>query len=108
MSDWPPKPFNQNTNPQNSTQPPSGQEWQLLEKVVMASVNEQRRARRWGIFFKALTFLYLFIVIFMMLRACNGSDNDGRMWKQVGFQDSRWRKELYNWYFPVCGAWIFG
>ena len=77
MSDWPPKPFNQNTNPQNSTQPPSGQEWQLLEKVVMASVNEQRRARRWGIFFKALTFLDLFIVIFMMLRACNGSDNDG-------------------------------
>ncbi len=22
----------------------------------------------------------------------NGSNNDGRMWKQVGFQDSRWRK----------------
>ena len=37
----------------------------------------------------------------------NGSNNDGRMWKQVGFQDSRWRKELYNWYFPVCRARIF-
>ncbi|CAD5107811.1 signal peptide peptidase SppA [Zestomonas carbonaria] len=34
--------------------------WQLLEKVLLASVQEQRRARRWGIFFKLLTFIYLF------------------------------------------------
>lgn len=34
--------------------------WQLLEKTLLASVQEQRRARRWGIFFKSLTFLYLF------------------------------------------------
>lgn len=37
--------------------------WRLLEKAVLASVQEQRRARRWGIFFKVLTFLYLFIVL---------------------------------------------
>ncbi len=34
--------------------------WKLLEKAVLASVSEQRRSRRWGIFFKVLTFVYLF------------------------------------------------
>ncbi|MDG2471925.1 MAG: S49 family peptidase [Pseudomonadales bacterium] len=39
------------------------QEWQILEKVATASVTEQRKARRWGIFFKLLTFFYLFVII---------------------------------------------
>jgi protease-4 len=34
--------------------------WKLLEKTLLAGVQEQRRARRWGIFFKSLLFLYLF------------------------------------------------
>lgn len=34
--------------------------WKLLEKAVLSSVTEQRRSRRWGIFFKVLTFVYLF------------------------------------------------
>ncbi|UVJ42703.1 signal peptide peptidase SppA [Pseudomonas sp. LS1212] len=34
--------------------------WQLLEKTLLAGVQEQRRSRRWGIFFKLLTFVYLF------------------------------------------------
>lgn len=59
-------------NPQQpATQPPSTaptaaddkKTWQLLEKAVLASTQEQRRARRWGIFFKSLTFLYLFGVL---------------------------------------------
>ncbi|WP_338741261.1 S49 family peptidase [Pseudomonas sp. KK18] len=33
--------------------------WKLLEKTLLASVQEQRRSRRWGIFFKLLTFIYL-------------------------------------------------
>lgn len=37
--------------------------WQLLEKTLLASVQEQRRARRWGIFFKSLTFVYLFVML---------------------------------------------
>ncbi|TBV12032.1 S49 family peptidase [Stutzerimonas kirkiae] len=44
----------------------AGQEqksWKLLEKTLLASVQEQRRARRWGIFFKLLTFGYLFIAL---------------------------------------------
>lgn len=41
----------------------TSKEWQLLEKVALASVVEQRRTRRWGIFFKSLTFIYLFAII---------------------------------------------
>jgi protease-4 len=37
--------------------------WQLLEKAVLAGVQEQRRSRRWGILFKSLTFLYLFAAL---------------------------------------------
>ena len=45
--------------------PRSSKEWKLLEKMVMSSQDEHRKARRWGIFFKSLTFLYLFIVLMM-------------------------------------------
>jgi protease-4 len=37
--------------------------WALLEKVSTASIAEQRRTRRWGILFKSLTFIYLFILL---------------------------------------------
>jgi protease-4 len=37
--------------------------WQLLEKTLLAGVQEQRRSRRWGIFFKLLTFVYLFGIL---------------------------------------------
>lgn len=40
-------------------------ERQTLEKVALAAVTEQRRARRWGIFFKILGFLYLFLILIM-------------------------------------------
>lgn len=39
--------------------------WSVLEKVVNSSLDEQRRARRWGIFFKLLTFAYLFAAVWM-------------------------------------------
>jgi len=39
--------------------------WQLLEKLALASVVEQRRKRRWGIFFKFLGFSYLFIMLLL-------------------------------------------
>ena len=39
-------------------------EWErsVLEKVALASVTEQRRGRRWGVFFKCLMFIYLIAV----------------------------------------------
>jgi len=39
----------------------------VLEKVALASLQEQRRARRWGIFFKLLGFIYLFALLFVAL-----------------------------------------
>lgn len=47
----------------------------LLENLALASINEQRRARRWGIFFKLVTFLYLFILLFFAL----GWIDDGKV-----------------------------
>jgi len=39
----------------------------LLENLALAALREQRRTRTWGIFFKLLTFLYLFILLFLGL-----------------------------------------
>lgn len=47
----------------------SDQNWerQTIEKLALASLHEQRRARHWGIFFKTLTFVYLFALLFFAL-----------------------------------------
>ncbi len=40
-------------------------EWEreLIGKLATSAVAEQRRARRWGIFFKLLIFIYLFTLL---------------------------------------------
>ncbi len=40
-------------------------EWEkeTLNRLAFAAINEQRRARRWSIFFKSLFFVYLFAII---------------------------------------------
>lgn len=38
-------------------------ERQLIEGLAFSALREQRRARIWGIFFKSLTFIYLFILL---------------------------------------------
>ena len=43
----------------------SNWERKVLEKVALAAVDEQRRARRWGIFFKLLGFAYLGAILLM-------------------------------------------
>jgi len=45
----------------------SNWERQTLEKLALAAVQEQRRARHWGIFFKVLTFVFLFTLLFAAL-----------------------------------------
>jgi protease-4 len=55
---------------------PPGWERQLLQKLAEASLVEQRRARRWGVFFKLLTFIYLFVLVFLL--------NPEWDWKQLG------------------------
>ncbi len=47
---------------------PSGQwERNLVNRLVFAGINEQRRARRWSIFFKSLFALYLLILLLIYL-----------------------------------------
>ncbi|AQW67896.1 S49 family peptidase [Pseudomonas putida] len=41
--------------------------WKLLERTLLAGIQEQRRSRRWGIFFKLLTFIYLFGILALFL-----------------------------------------
>lgn len=73
---WPPNP---NKNPDQGLRqapngtPPTSQEWRLLEKTLMASIDEQKKARRWAIFFKLLTFVYLLFVMVMLSRGCQPS-----------------------------------
>ncbi len=49
---------------ENDNQQPVGWERQTLEKIALSAVKEQRRARHWSIFFKSLTFIYLFLLLF--------------------------------------------
>jgi len=46
-----------------------GNNWErgVLEKLAMSAIQEQRRARHWGIFFKVLTFGYLFFLLFLFM-----------------------------------------
>ncbi|MDG5734466.1 S49 family peptidase, partial [Acinetobacter baumannii] len=61
------------TKPQNEPITPkqNGPECQILEKAVLASLEEQRRSRRWVIFFKTLTFIYLLFIIVLMGKGCS-------------------------------------
>lgn len=41
-------------------------EWEkdTLNRLAFAAINEQRRTRRWSVFFKSLFFIYLFVILF--------------------------------------------
>jgi protease-4 len=53
MADWQPEGENENW------------ERKAIEKLARSALDEQRRSRRWGILFKSLTFIYLFVILFM-------------------------------------------
>jgi protease-4 len=40
-------------------------EKEALEKIALSALHEQKIARRWSIFFKSLTFLFIFILLFV-------------------------------------------
>ena len=63
---------------QNPAVPKTHWERETLEKVLLASVEEQRRNRRWGIFFKSLLALYLGAFLWMAWNPLSGhSGKDG-------------------------------
>ncbi len=58
------------TKTENSTgpakKPEAGWERKVLERVALAAIEEQRRARRWGIFFKLFFAVYLIVVLVLL------------------------------------------
>ena len=40
-------------------------ERETIEKIALSGLQEQKRARKWGIIFKSLTFIYLFALLFL-------------------------------------------
>ena len=56
--------------------PPESNNWerQVLEKLARGALDEQRRARRWGIFFKLLGFGYLIVVLVIASGWMGGRD----------------------------------
>ncbi|MFT5261002.1 MAG: protease-4 [Gammaproteobacteria bacterium] len=52
--------------------PGSNKEWKLIEKVVTGLHDEQRKSRRWGIFFKLATLMY---VLFIGVMISNSADD---------------------------------
>ena len=57
---------NQNPDQKTDAQGQSGP-WQqeLINRLAFAAVNEQKRSRRWGIFFKFLTFAYIAAILYI-------------------------------------------
>jgi protease IV len=49
-------------------------EREALEKIALAGIQEQRRARRWGIFFKLLGFAYLFLLLALFVAGPLGKE----------------------------------
>ena len=52
---------------QKTANPPQSSGWQqeLINRLAFSAVNEQKRARRWGIFFKLLTFAYITAILYI-------------------------------------------
>jgi len=49
-------------------------ERQTLEKVALAAITEQRRARKWSIFFKIAGLIYLFLLLFLAMGLMDHSE----------------------------------
>ena len=54
----------------------ASREWQLISRLVDNINIEQRRARRWGILFKSLTFIYLFGLLGVFLIPSSSFNQD--------------------------------
>ncbi len=50
-------------NKQSEGQSSKNWERQVIERLALSAIKEQRTARHWGIFFKSLTFIYLFVLL---------------------------------------------
>ena len=60
----------------DSEQNSSNWEREVLEKLAYQSLKEQKRNRFWGVFFKSLTFVWLFLMLFYMLNWIGGTSGN--------------------------------
>ena len=60
-------------------------EWQedVISKLAFAAVDEQRRARKWNIFFKIIFFAYLLIIFITAYTSSDGTSNLGKSTKHT-------------------------
>ena len=60
-------------------------EWQedVISKLAFAAVDEQRRARKWNIFFKIIFFAYLLIIFITAYSSSDGTSNLGKSTKHT-------------------------
>lgn len=67
MDDNPP-PSSSDGEEKSGSSPSAGKDWQeeIIAKLAFAALTEQRRNRRWRIFFLTLFFAYLFLVLVMV------------------------------------------
>ena len=56
--------YEENPNSTNSSSSKEKENWQedVINRLAFAALNEQKRTRRWGIFFKSLIFVYLLMI----------------------------------------------
>lgn len=54
----------------------SNWEREVLEKLAFQSLKEQKRNRFWSVFFKSLTFIWLFLMLFYMLNWIGGASGN--------------------------------
>ena len=55
----------QGSHDQKPANDATGKEWKLIEQLLMSQTKEAKRGRRWGIFFKLMTFVYLFAILLL-------------------------------------------
>jgi len=65
------------------------EEWQseVISKLAFAAVDEQRRARKWSIFFKSLFFVYFLILFIMIYSSSDGTANLGKATEHTALVD---------------------
>ncbi|MFT4766038.1 MAG: protease-4 [Oleispira sp.] len=62
-------------NQNNVDYPTNSKEWKLIEKVVTGLQDEQRKSRRWGIFFKLVMLAYVIALFFVIKSPIGGAGN---------------------------------
>lgn len=68
----------QQSSPRRAPEEQTQWEREILARLAFAGLQEQRRARRWGIFFKTLGFLYLFALLALLVVDTGPAQRVGR------------------------------